>query len=121
MTNDFPAVVGICLDAEAIWVGNAPGNTDRAVLLSHGASAVQKGFAPLLDGLDAHGEGEVGIGTDVTVDCGADVFDPRRRALREGAGDHGRRSEPHPRHAAPRLERNPHPRHAGREPAAFPG
>jgi peptidoglycan/xylan/chitin deacetylase (PgdA/CDA1 family) len=55
MTKNFPVVVGICLDAEAIWVGKAPENKDRPVLLSHGAFAVREGLAPLLDVLDAHG------------------------------------------------------------------
>ena len=33
----FPVIYGICLDAEAIWVGKAHENAKRPVLLSHGA------------------------------------------------------------------------------------
>jgi peptidoglycan/xylan/chitin deacetylase (PgdA/CDA1 family) len=55
MSDIFPVVVGICLDAEAIWVGKAPENKDRPVLLSHGAFAIREGLAPLLDTLDEHG------------------------------------------------------------------
>ena len=36
MTNDFPVVIGIDLDAEAIWLGRKPENAQRPVLLSHG-------------------------------------------------------------------------------------
>jgi peptidoglycan/xylan/chitin deacetylase (PgdA/CDA1 family) len=55
MTQSYPVVVGICLDAEAIWVGKAPENENRPVLLSHGAFAVREGLGPLLDVLDEHG------------------------------------------------------------------
>jgi peptidoglycan/xylan/chitin deacetylase (PgdA/CDA1 family) len=51
----FPVVVGICFDAEAIWLGKAPENANRPVLLSHGAFAAREGLAPLLDVLDEHG------------------------------------------------------------------
>lgn len=55
MTDRFPVVLGICLDAEAIWTGKNPANADRPVLLSHGAFAVREGLAPLLNLLDEHG------------------------------------------------------------------
>jgi len=55
MSDIFPVVVGICLDAEAIWVGKAPENAKRPVLLSHGAYAIKDGLGPLLDLLDTHG------------------------------------------------------------------
>ena len=55
MKNDtFPVVFGICLDAEAIWVGKAPENLKKPVLLSHGAYAIREGLPPLLDLLDRH-------------------------------------------------------------------
>lgn len=54
MSDVFPVVLGICLDAEAIWIGRAPENAGRPVLLSHGAFAVHEGLAPLLDLLDKH-------------------------------------------------------------------
>ena len=55
MSELFPIVLGICLDAEAIWVGRAPENAKRPVLLSHGAFAVREALGPLLDVLDRHG------------------------------------------------------------------
>ena len=45
----FPVIYGICLDAEAIWVGKAPENLKKPVLLSHGAYAIREGLPPLLD------------------------------------------------------------------------
>ena len=50
----FPVIYGICLDAEAIWLGKAPENAQRPVLLSHGAYEIREGLAPLLDLLDRH-------------------------------------------------------------------
>ena len=44
----FPVIYGICLDAEAIWLGKAPENAQRPVLLSHGAYEIREGLAPLL-------------------------------------------------------------------------
>ena len=35
MDGAFPVIYGICLDAEAIWLGKAPENAQRPVLLSH--------------------------------------------------------------------------------------
>lgn len=54
MSGEFPVVLGICLDAEAIWVGRAPENLKKPVLLSNGTFAVHEGLAPLLDVLDRH-------------------------------------------------------------------
>ncbi len=48
MANDFPVVFGICLDAEASWLGRKPENAQRPVLLSHGTFAIREGLAPLL-------------------------------------------------------------------------
>jgi peptidoglycan/xylan/chitin deacetylase (PgdA/CDA1 family) len=53
--ESIPVVFGICLDAEAIWVGRQADNADRPVLLSHGAFAVKEGLSRLLDLLDMHG------------------------------------------------------------------
>ena len=52
--DTFPVIYGICLDAEAIWLGKAPENAQRPVLLSHGAYEIREGLAPLLDLLDRH-------------------------------------------------------------------
>ena len=54
MEGTFPVIYGICLDAEAIWLGKAPENAQRPVLLSHGAYEIREGLAPLLDLLDRH-------------------------------------------------------------------
>lgn len=50
----FPVVLGICLDAEAIWLSINPDNARRPSQLSHGAYAVREGLTPLLDLLDRH-------------------------------------------------------------------
>lgn len=55
MNNDFPVVFGICLDAEAIWLGINPENARRPAHLSHGSFEIHEGLAPMLDLLDAHG------------------------------------------------------------------
>lgn len=52
--KSFPVVLGICLDAEAIWLGRQPENARRPVLLSHGAFAIREALPRLLDLLDAH-------------------------------------------------------------------
>ena len=55
MANDFPVVFGICLDAEASWLGRKPENAQRPVLLSHGTFAIHEGLAPLLALLQENG------------------------------------------------------------------
>ena len=52
--KSFPVVFGVCLDAEAIWLGKSPENAAKPVLLSHGAFEAREGLAPFLDLLDAH-------------------------------------------------------------------
>ncbi len=54
MSDVFPVVFGTCLDAEAIWVGRAPENAKRPVLLSHGAYEIKEGLGPVLDLFDHH-------------------------------------------------------------------
>lgn len=54
MTDPFPVVLGICLDAEALWSSKIAGDAVRPVLLSGGTFAIREGLAPLLDLLDAH-------------------------------------------------------------------
>lgn len=54
MNDKFPVIFGICLDAEAIWLGKAPENAKRPILLSHGAFAVKEGLTPLLQLLNSH-------------------------------------------------------------------
>jgi len=53
-TAVFPVIYGICLDAEAIWLGKAPENLQKPVLLSHGSYEIREGLPPLLDLLDRH-------------------------------------------------------------------
>jgi peptidoglycan/xylan/chitin deacetylase (PgdA/CDA1 family) len=55
MTAPYPVVIGICLDAEAIWTGQNPEAAKRPVMLSQGAFAIKEGLAPLLDLLDRSG------------------------------------------------------------------
>jgi len=55
MATDFPVVFGICLDAEASWLGRKPENAQRPVLLSHGTYAIREGLAPLLALLQENG------------------------------------------------------------------
>ncbi len=55
MSDSFPVLLGICLDAETIWTGGVPENASRPVLLSQGAFAVREGLDPLLNLLAAHG------------------------------------------------------------------
>ena len=55
MATDFPVVFGICLDAEASWLGPKPENAQRPVLLSHGTYAIREGLAPLLALLQENG------------------------------------------------------------------
>jgi len=55
MANDFPVVFGIDLDAEAIWLGRRPENSQRPVLLSHGSFAIREGLFPLLALLEENG------------------------------------------------------------------
>lgn len=52
MSDIFPVVIGICLDAEAIWTGQNPEAENRPVMLSQGAFAIKEGLGPLLDLLD---------------------------------------------------------------------
>ena len=52
--SDFPVVLGICLDAEAIWTGKDPAAAEKPCLLSHGTYAVREGLEPLLDLLRRH-------------------------------------------------------------------
>jgi peptidoglycan/xylan/chitin deacetylase (PgdA/CDA1 family) len=54
MNEIFPVVFGICLDAEAAWIGRDLKNAKRPVLLSNGTFGVYEGLMPLLDLLDAH-------------------------------------------------------------------
>jgi len=50
----FPVVLGICFDAEALWLSINPDYAARPVLLSHGHYAAREGLAPLLALLDRH-------------------------------------------------------------------
>ena len=54
MDTTFPVVLGICLDAEAIWLGINPDNIHRPAHLSHGSFEIHEGLTPMLDLLDAH-------------------------------------------------------------------
>jgi peptidoglycan/xylan/chitin deacetylase (PgdA/CDA1 family) len=54
MTDEFPVLIGICFDAEALWLGRNSANAERPVLLSHGAFAAKEGLDPLLALLERH-------------------------------------------------------------------
>ena len=54
MDGVFPVLLGIDLDAEALWEGKDPTNAQRPVLLSNGAFAVREGLEPLLELLQSH-------------------------------------------------------------------
>jgi peptidoglycan/xylan/chitin deacetylase (PgdA/CDA1 family) len=54
MSETFPVILGICFDAEAIWLGKNPANADRPVLLSSGTYAAREGLPALLNLLDDH-------------------------------------------------------------------
>ena len=40
----YPVLVGICLDAEAIWTGQNPEAVNRPVMLSQGTFAINEGL-----------------------------------------------------------------------------
>lgn len=48
MTETFPVAIGVCLDAEAIWLNKFPKGEHRPILLSHGTYAIHEGLDPLL-------------------------------------------------------------------------
>ncbi len=52
--DGFPVVLGICLDAEALWLGKVPPGSYRPVLFSHGQYALHEGLEPLLALLARH-------------------------------------------------------------------
>lgn len=64
----FPVVFGTCLDAEAIWLGKAPENAHKPVLLSHGAFEIREGLTPLLDLFERHGIASTFFVPGITVD-----------------------------------------------------
>ncbi|MEW6121723.1 MAG: polysaccharide deacetylase family protein [Pseudomonadota bacterium] len=55
MSDIFPVVFGICVDAEAAWIGRDPKNATRPVLLSNGTFGIYEGLPALLDLLDEKG------------------------------------------------------------------
>ena len=48
MPETFPVAIGVCLDAEAIWLNKFPKGEYRPILLSHGTYAIHEGLDPLL-------------------------------------------------------------------------
>ncbi|MEQ9124397.1 MAG: polysaccharide deacetylase family protein, partial [Alphaproteobacteria bacterium] len=48
MPETFPVAIGVCLDAEAIWLNKFPEGEYRPILLSHGTYAIHEGLDPLL-------------------------------------------------------------------------
>jgi peptidoglycan/xylan/chitin deacetylase (PgdA/CDA1 family) len=92
MSDKFPVVFGICLDAEAIWIGKAPDNAKRPVLLSHGAFAIKEGLTPLLDLLDEHGIGATFFVPGMTADRYPEaVAAIHKRGHELGSHGHGHR------------------------------
>jgi peptidoglycan-N-acetylglucosamine deacetylase len=84
----FPVVLGICLDAEAIWIGKDSEAARRPVLLSHGTFAVREGLAPLLELLRSHDIPATFFVPGLTADRHPDAV---RRIAAEGheLGSHG--------------------------------
>src|SRR3546814_8991340 len=68
MSDAFPVLLGIDLDAEAIWTGRSAENASRPVLLSHGTFAVREGLDPLLNLFAEHGVKASFFIPGVTVD-----------------------------------------------------
>lgn len=92
MIDKFPVVIGICLDAEAIWIGKAPENAKRPVLLSHGTFAIKEGLAPLLDLLDHHEIGTTFFIPGMTADRYPEaVANIHKRGHEIGSHGHGHR------------------------------
>lgn len=88
MADHFPVVFGIDFDAEAIWLGRAPENANRPVLLSHGAFAVHEGLNPLLDLLEKHAIKATFFVPGMTADRYPDAVRAIRRRGHE-LGSHG--------------------------------
>ncbi|WP_346891191.1 polysaccharide deacetylase family protein [uncultured Roseibium sp.] len=86
----FPIVLGICLDAEAIWLGIDPENAGRPSLLSHGTYAVLEGLPPLLDLLDRHDVSTTFFVPGITADRYPDAVAEIHRRGHE-IGGHGHR------------------------------
>ncbi len=90
MAESFPVVLGICLDAEAIWLGRQPENAHRPVLLSHGAFAIREGLPRLLELLDAHGIAATFFVPGITADRYPDsVREIHARGHELGSHGHG--------------------------------
>jgi peptidoglycan/xylan/chitin deacetylase (PgdA/CDA1 family) len=84
----FPVVLGICLDAEALWSNKIPAGSYRPVLMSHGAYAIHEGLEPLLDLLDRRGIRASFFAPGVTADRYPDAL----RRIRDSGheiGSHG--------------------------------
>ncbi|MCB1546687.1 MAG: polysaccharide deacetylase family protein [Hyphomicrobiaceae bacterium] len=93
MTGTFPVVIGICLDAEAIWLGRDGAAANRPVLLSHGAFAIREGLAPLLALLERHGARATVFVPGITAERYPDAV---RRVAEAGheIGSHGHGHKP---------------------------
>ena len=84
----FPVVLGICFDAEALWLGKIPQDDHRPVLMSHGAYAIREGLEPLLEVLERRGIGASFFAPGITADRYPDALRRIRDAGHE-IGSHG--------------------------------
>lgn len=93
MPDKFPVVLGVCLDAEAIWLAINPDNARRPSLLSHGTYEILEGLTPFLDLLDRHGTPATFFVPGLTADRYPDaVAAIHRRGHELGSHGHAHRS-----------------------------
>lgn len=95
MSEPFPVVFGICLDAEALWSGRAPENASRPVLLSNGTYAIHEGLKPLLKLLEDENITATFSIPGITADRYPDaVREIHRRGHEIGSHGHGHKPIP---------------------------
>lgn len=91
--ESFPVVFGICLDAEAIWLGINAENARRPAQLSHGAYEIREGLTPLLAALDRNNVPATFFAPGITADRYPDAIRQIRDAGHElGAHNYLHRS-----------------------------
>lgn len=91
--SEFPVVLGICLDAESVWIGRKPENAKRPVLLSHGTFEIREGLMPLLALLDDNKIRATFFVPGMTADMHPEaVREIQRRGHEIGSHGHSHRS-----------------------------
>jgi peptidoglycan-N-acetylglucosamine deacetylase len=94
-TATFPVVLGICLDAEAIWLGKDPAAATKPCLLSHGTYAILEGLAQLLATLQRHAARATFFVPGLTAERYPDaVREIAAHGHEIGSHGHGHRSPP---------------------------